>query len=282
MKTGYVAYIDESGDDGLRSIRPATANGSSEWMVLSGVLVKADKDHSVPNWVRNIRADLRQVQRPDIHFRHLRHDNKRRACEQFAQLPIRGFTVLSNKKNMQGYTNPRAASIPARNWFYCWLTRLLLERITHYCAQRTLRDWNENRLVRLIFSTRGGMSYPQLRAYMTWLKKHKFAGTQHLKQGDLDWSVLDVGEVYAFDHTNRAGLQLADILASAFFQAVEYWPNRTCDPSLAKALSPRMARDHNGDILGYGLKPMPALRKARLLPEQREIFEYYGYPREKW
>lgn len=202
-----MAYIDESRDDGLRRVRPLYKDGSSEWLVLSALVVKADKDRELVPWVREIRGRLKQVQRPDIHFRDLRPENKRLVCGDIAKLPVRCFAVMSNKKNMQGYQNPRAATVPARNWFYCWMIRLLLERVTHYCAHRTKRDWGESRCVRFVFSTRGGMSYPQFRAYLFWLRKHSRAGTQYLTRGDLNWSVVDIDGVQVFDHSQRAGLQ---------------------------------------------------------------------------
>jgi hypothetical protein len=282
MVAGYVAYIDESGDEGLRRVRPLHLDGSSEWFVISAVLVKIDRDKDLVRWVRAIRSGLKSVQRPDIHFRHLSPQNKRLVCSAMAKLPLRCFAVMSNKKNMQGYRNPFAEQVPARNWFYCWMTRLLLERVTGYCASRTMRDWNEVRTVRFVFSTRGGMSYGQVRAYLFWLRKHSNAGTMFLKRGDLTWSVVDIDDVHAFDHSQRAGLQLADTVASAFYQAVEYWPALKCEPEFAKLLHGRMARSRKGQILEYGLKPMPYLRKAKLIPAQKDVFEFYGFPQTKW
>src|SRR4051812_7119864 len=58
-----------------------------------------------------------------------------------------------------------------------------------------------------------------------------------------------------------------------------------CQPESAKLLRPRMARADDlarGTIAGYGLKLMPSLSKAKLDPDQREIFNFYGYPKEWW
>ena len=55
MAAGYVAYIDES-DEGLRRIRPLYPAGSSEWFVISAVLVKIDRDKDLLRWVREIRS----------------------------------------------------------------------------------------------------------------------------------------------------------------------------------------------------------------------------------
>jgi hypothetical protein len=58
---GYVAYIDESGDDGLRRVRPLHKDGSSDWLVLPALVVKADKDRELVTWVKEIRGKLKQV-----------------------------------------------------------------------------------------------------------------------------------------------------------------------------------------------------------------------------
>ena len=45
---GYVAYIDEAGDDGLRAVKPLSRPGSSEWLILSAVVVRAENQVKVP------------------------------------------------------------------------------------------------------------------------------------------------------------------------------------------------------------------------------------------
>jgi hypothetical protein len=41
-KVAYVAYIDESGDDGLTRVRPIDPDGATEWFVISAVVVAGD------------------------------------------------------------------------------------------------------------------------------------------------------------------------------------------------------------------------------------------------
>jgi hypothetical protein len=67
-----------------------------------------------------------------------------------AGLPIRCFVVCSNKKNMKGYINPWAAQIPSKNWFYCWLTRVLLERITEFISNDAMKRFRSVRRVKLV------------------------------------------------------------------------------------------------------------------------------------
>ena len=95
--------------------------------------------------------------------------------------------------------------------------------------------------------------------------------TLYLKKGDLKWAVIDpINEIRVLDHTERAGLQLADAVAGAFFQAVNGW----AEPAMA--LEPRMAVDANGSIFDYGFKLMPDGYVHRARPEQRDILDFYA------
>ncbi len=67
-----VAYIDESGDDGLARVKPIDPNGSSEWLVLGAVIVSA----AVLPWARAIIQQFRNHQRRGIHFSDLNDAKK--------------------------------------------------------------------------------------------------------------------------------------------------------------------------------------------------------------
>ena len=41
-QVSYVAYIDESGDDGLARVKPLDPDGASEWFVLGSIVMPAD------------------------------------------------------------------------------------------------------------------------------------------------------------------------------------------------------------------------------------------------
>lgn len=80
----YVAYIDEAGDDGLKAVKPLSHPGSSEWLILSAVVIKAENQSKVPQWTEAIKAEFRNHQKPDIHFTGLNPAKKRKACEMMA------------------------------------------------------------------------------------------------------------------------------------------------------------------------------------------------------
>lgn len=241
MKTGYVVYIDEAGDVGLKTVRPADPSGASEWFILGAVVVRAENSLKAVEWIRHIKSGIRGAQRPDLHFYTLSHTQKLLACQKIANWPLRCFAVVSNKKNMRGYHNPRASQVRSNNPFYNWMLRLLLERITNFCAGRTLKDYGEVRKLRIEMAETGGFSIAQTQAYLTKIKMQSAAGRLFLSKGDLAWEMIDVYELAIFPAARRAGIQLADAVASAFRSAVELNENGTNTPDYAIQLVPRPA-----------------------------------------
>lgn len=279
----YVAYIDESGDDGLKAVKPMSNPGASEWLILSAVVVRADKQSDVSKWVENIKSQFKNHQRPDIHFTGLNPAKRKRACEMMAELDARYFVVVSNKKNMEGYTNPFAGKIPSSNWFYCWMTRLLLERVTKFVHDHSVAEHGIPTKLRIEYSARGGLRYSQMSAYYEWMKMKKH--NQYLPWGKIYWDVMDPQLLKVYPHIEREGLQLADVVASAFFKACDKRDTNGCDPTFAKLLRPRMGREPDkkqGQISGFGVKLMPSMKNAKLERDQSEIFKFYGYPRQWW
>ncbi len=275
-KVAYVAYIDESGDDGVSRVKPRDPNGASEWFALSALVVRAEAQRETV-WVRDILKDIKFDQRSSLHFQPMDDWRRTLVCSSIAKLPVRCFVAMSNKQNMRGYRNEKvekAAPLAGRTWFYWWMTRLLLERVTDYCEYRSLRDYGEPRTVRFEFARRRGLTYPHFQAYLYWLRTQSRNKALFLKYGDLKWSVVDpLKEVYAYDTVERAGLQLTDAIASSFFQSVN---TDGVEPNTqhARALLPRMARNRNGRIFGYGLKLMPGAYLERD-DATREIFDFY-------
>jgi hypothetical protein len=276
-KVGFVAYIDESGDDGVARVRPIDPNGATEWFSLSAVVVRSQFQRETV-WVRDILKEIKLEQRRELHFQPLEGWRKRLVCSRISKLPLRCFVVLSNKINMRGYTNPKAAkAFPSagRTWFYWWCTRLLLERVTEYCEWRSLRDYGEPRLVRLEFSRRKGLRYSHLQAYLYWLRMQSRAEALYLNQGDIKWSVIDpLNEVKVFDHAERAGLQISDAVASSCYQGVGGLP--TPDARHAISLASRFAMNNAGKTFGYGFKLMPGNYIRRVPAQQKALLDFYS------
>lgn len=279
----YVIYIDEAGDDGLKTIRPIDPNGSSEWLIVSAVVIKASREKEVREWVEGIVSGLWNYHARGLHFKNLNENKRKFVCERLSELSARYFVVCSNKKNMRGYNNPLANEVPSQCWFYNWMTRLLLERITDFVAWHSQKEFGGIKKAKIEFSQRGGLSYPQMNAYFRWIS---YQGTNtFLKFGNVNWDVIDYDLLKVYPHYERAGLQLADVVASAFFKACDKHSTGACDPRFAELLRPRIAkfRDKTSETAsGYGVKLMPSLSRAKLDADQERIFRFYGYPKQWW
>ncbi|WP_428538023.1 DUF3800 domain-containing protein [Rhodopila sp.] len=169
---GYIAYIDEAGDDGLERVKPADANGASEWFVLSCMLIRSDRENDILPFLKDFLGSFKQHQIRHLHFRQLRDDKKAVACDYISELPVRLITVVSNKRNMTGYLKLRAsqARINVTAWFYCWIMRVLIERVSDYCCRRSVSHHGEIRPVRFEISSRGGVRIKDVTRYPSYLK----------------------------------------------------------------------------------------------------------------
>lgn len=277
---GYIAYIDEAGDDGLRlpsylTNRPDT----SEWMVMSAIVARIERETQTVAWVKEALKRVNQHQLTHLHFRELNDSKKLLVSDYISGLPIRVFSVLSHKKNMRGYVNLHAekAKVNRTAWFFCWLSRLLLERVTHYCSNRTIMDYKEIRSLRVEFSSRGGVRIEDIKAYYRYLYNQSQMKLLYLNLFDLSWDVMDIDCMSIYPNKMRAGLQLADVVASAFYQAVERTPEGRVRPEPAKKLLPRVCLrpGRPRSRYGYGVKVMPTWILPKLPTDQQEILDYY-------
>jgi hypothetical protein len=179
----YIAYVDEAGDPGLKKVRPMDADGSSEWMVLSAVVMRAKWEPDVPAWLQETKKDIRVDVRGALHFRNLSPARRLAVAQSLAEKPIRAISICSNKKNMRGWRNLRAEKIPSQEWFYNWCLRLLLERITGFCEARRQKDFGDGPCkIKIEFSKRGGHRYSQTRAYTLYLRHQEKGGTLFLNK----------------------------------------------------------------------------------------------------
>lgn len=282
MPIRFVAYIDESGDTGIDGVKPTDPEGATEWLLLSCMVVKENDDASCLGWVQEIKSKFTNVNSPFLHYKDLLPRKKEIACNLIVEKPCRFFVVASNKKNIDGHENAAAELVSGKGsaWLYWWLARLLLERVTSFCEARVPISQRGQAKILFVFSRRGGLKYADFRDYLKRLHKQSRMNALHINRRDLCWSVVDEEEILVLDSSARAGLQLSDLCAGAFFQALEQKNN--FDPQYAKIFKPRMGFGKNGMILGEGLKTMPDLHDMGLAVRQREIFEYYGYSPQGW
>lgn len=277
LKPGFIAYIDEAGDPGLNRVRPLDSVGASEWLVIGATVIHAHNEAETVDTVRSIRDAIGSRQGPDLHYRKLSDQRKAISCQILANSKSKSLVVASNKKNMKGHRNRLAEQYPGpKGWFYNWCVRVLLERITDLCAKSSISKYGQYRPVKLVFSERGAVQYRWLSAYIELLKRQSQKGTLVLTKRSLISEVVDTELIQIIPHTQSAGCQLADIVASAFFNAADTsGPKWNIQPAML--LKPCIATE-GGFHSDYGvtLLPTPPWR-ANLTLDQQKIFEFYDY-----
>lgn len=280
----FVAYIDEAGDPSLKRVRPIDAVGSTEWFAISAVVVGRHNDDKTTQWVAAINREIGAPNSQIIHFKDLSSHDRLRVAQHVSNLPLRIFVVASNKKNVRRYKNARVEAFNTKQWFYNWMARILIERVTDYCYRRAIRNDLSRRHVKFVFSQTGGHSYSQTSAYHELLKHQSRSNKLVLTKRSPRWEVMHHNLVENFPHYKRAGLQLADVAASSFYQAIDNLDTGPCVTDYAIALSPKVAMDEQERKHDYGvvLQPTPDW-EAQISEDQRAIFRHYGYTfTKKW
>lgn len=112
----------------------------------------------------------------------------------------------------------------------------------------------------LVFSNRGGMSYEELREYLEHLRTE--FEPQEVR---IDWSAIRANQVVALSAGRRAGLQVADAVAAAFYCALEPSQYGFTEDRYARMLKP-VLYSRKGRYEGYGLKLWPVALE-QLQPE---------------
>lgn len=274
-----IAYFDEAGDPGVRAVAPIDPNGASEWFSLSCVVIRAAREVEPVAFIKRIKDQIKSNQRPDLHYRHLSERNKSLVCGELAKENVRAFVLVSNKKNMRNYRNEEAEALAVHKfgWFYNYCIRLLLERVTDWCRHKSMIEHGEPRPLRLVFSRRGGHSYRHVQTYIELLSIQASNNRifQDVRIPKFDTVHHDLIEV--IQHDQNAGCQLADVVASAFYQAAHTAQPKKWNTAHAEALMPRMAMIGNRHAKqGVTLLPWKA-EQAELTDDQKKIFRFYGY-----
>ena len=215
----FIAYFDEAGDPGIKTVAPIDPNGASEWFTVGCTVVRATSEPELVPLVQSIKKSVFSTQSPDLHFRNLVEHKKLPVCQALASARLRFFVVASNKKNMRGYRNPQAeaVSLHKHNYFYNYCIRVLLERVSQWCARRSISETTEPRHVKLVFSKRGGHSYRHVETYIHLLAKQAESGRIYQSANIPDFRVIDHRLIEVIEHNKNAGCQIADVVASAFY-----------------------------------------------------------------
>jgi hypothetical protein len=259
----YVAYIDESGDDGLGNYRlPGARGGASQWLIISALVYRQIYDLDAVHWRDSITDQMREKRTRDLHFANLNHGQKLLAVRGLAMRPVRAISVIGYKPNIPDgiYTE--------RNQLYFYLTRYLIERISWLCRDLRPRAPEGDGKVSITFSRRGGMSYDDFCEYMVTLRD---APVEDVR---IHWPVIDVNGIRARDHSTLAGLQLSDTIASAFSAGIEQDRYGNCESRYAEILTP-IVYQRNRNYFSYGVKFFPAHDGLDLTEDQLRLIRLF-------
>lgn len=283
----FIAYFDEAGDPGLTM-------SASDWFITSAVVVRSCNEPSIAGWIADIKEPMKNQKRLDLHFNRLRRNGmKQRAATKLAALPVRCFTLTSCKSNMRLYRNPKVEYARARkefrddgsllsmelrnHWFHNWMLKVLVERVTHYCAWRSLADFGEVRPLQMVIASRDGFFLADFVEYLQIDKANHEAGTDTLPFHP-DWRAISWPLITEAPAANVPGLQLADIVCGSFLHAVDKRRFGECNTTYAKTLRPVMVRNAAGERHNLSVTRWPwKFWEAKLPPDQTDIFRFYGY-----
>lgn len=265
MAHSFIAYVDESGDDGLTG-RYRTAGqqgGSSHWLTISASIWRYSRDFEAVQWRDEVRDQLPpQMSRKALHCLKLTHQQRVMACQTLATKPLRSICVLANKPVI------RPDIYTQKNQLYFHMSRYLIERISWFCRDMR-RDVPEgDGRVKIIFSRRGGLSYDDFRAYLTRLRNANDDDIQ------IHWNVIDIDQIEARDHSTRAGLQIADLIAYCITAGLEPDAYGNSELRYARILRPLIYR-RGGNYLSYGVKIVPRLDQIPLTPQQQDFVQFF-------
>jgi hypothetical protein len=252
LNPSFVAYIDESGDEGFKF-----GAGSSEWFVISAAVFKRKSQSAPVELMDKVRATLQKQPRCKLHFRDLKHEQRLAYVGVLASADFRATTIFVHKPTLA-----EPETFRARYRLYFYATRYLLERVSWYCRDhKTAHDAGDGS-AELVFSNRAGMSYAELKDYLKLLRED----TSRLAV-QIDWNVIKPEQVQAQSPMRCAGLLAADAVASGFAYAVEPSRYGFTEDRYARMLKPVMYR--YGRYRGYGLKFWPREFEPKLEAEER-------------
>ena len=247
MAHSFVAYIDESGDDGLvgHFRQPGGDGGPSHWLGIGATVWRLSRDLDMVGCAREIVANLpKQKQDKPLHFTELDHAQRVMAVHKLVEHRFRTCVVFAYKPIIPDgiYTE--------KNQLYHYMTRYLIERISWLCRDFRRFAPEGDGKVKIIFSRRGGMNYADFQDYLRRLKGADNPDIQ------IHWPVIDIDGVEATDHGSLYGLQLADLAVSGLRSALEFDLYGNVEPRFAEALKSKVYRRQK-NFLSYGAKCVP-------------------------
>ncbi|MDR0967470.1 MAG: DUF3800 domain-containing protein [Rickettsiales bacterium] len=233
----FVAYIDESGDCGLKGNA-----GSSQWFVMSAYIVPISQDILLNRYCVDIKNKIASGLK-EIHMKKMSYEERMFVNNEIKNIPhSRCITVLSHKQSALG-------RFQNSDTYYNYIARHLIEKITKCCSDWRTTNPGGDGCVRIVFSHRKHMNYEKFRQYLNNLKYNELKN--RLECG-INWNLIKIDETQDSPSVKSAGLQFADAVAHSFFKNVEKNKYGMVLPDLHKFFCDKIY-NHNRIVKGYGL-----------------------------
>jgi hypothetical protein len=248
MPSSFVAYIDESGDEGFVFL--PNEKGSSRWFVISAAIFRTSKSLLPVEILKGSRVALGKPPKTPLHFRHLKHEQRVAYVAEIAKAPMRTISICVHKPSID---EPERYQ-HGKYLLYKYVARLLIERISWLGADYRKAEDGDG-FVDLIFSDRAAMSYTSLQGYLLRLRQQ----SEMSDRIRINWDVIDPSRVKAVAHEKLAGLQIADAVASSHFYALNLNPYGHAEARYVEMLRHQAYRGKAKRCVGYGHKFWPDL-----------------------
>ncbi len=262
MASSFIAYIDESGDEGFTFHENGT--GSSRWFVLSAAVFRQSNELSGVAALKAARNTLKWDAKKAFHFSDMKHEQRLVLLHEIAKLSFRTVTIVSYKPDIPDVEQYQANKC----LLYRYLTRLLIERVSWLCRDYQKAGEGDGK-VDLVFSDRASMSYDDIRGYIELLKQQSGTGAAI----SIHWPSIDMTKLKAIAHSQLAGLQIADAVATSYFYGMRLSRFGIADPSYLRLLRSQVYR-HKKNCFGYGVKFLSRLDSLKeKMPHVGAAFE---------
>jgi len=240
------AYIDESGDEGFKP-------GSSQWFILSSIVVDKNNDVEVAKAINDIKYRLwGKVTGEPLHWVRLRHEKKRIVIQEISKREFTLFSVAFEKKYLAperfDSNYDRKNRLQFRWAMYFYAARLLVERICKYAERK-------GAIVNLIFENRSSISYGDLRSYLTQMTVYPGPyGSPTIKR-------KTIKSLEAKNKETKKLLQVTDACSGALYDALTINQYGDVEASYIMGLADKFDRP-GGRLWGIGLKLFPRSMQA--------------------
>lgn len=204
MALGWSVYVDEAGDEGFRF-----GKGSSDWFVLSSVIIPKAVDLEVVKLVDVVRQNVfkRKDQSP-LHLRDLKHAQRIPFLDHLARARLHTLAILMHKPSLTALEQEK---LKVKDAVYFVCLGLLFEALCEYSREK---HPDNPYVVEVTLSHRSRMSNTDITQFLEQLQLNPRLPIGH--SVSIDNAIIQPKHINV-ESPKKMGLQLADAVASGFF-----------------------------------------------------------------